>query len=52
MTDNIKQLYLRLPAKLHAWLVKLAKDEYRSLNNTIVSILAAEKARQEERDRK
>lgn len=39
MADEIKKLVLRLPAELHAELVKLADEDMRSLNAEIIVIL-------------
>jgi hypothetical protein len=50
MSDE-KKLTLRLPADLHEWVTKAAKEDRRSLNAQLVRLLEEAKAARETRSR-
>jgi hypothetical protein len=47
---DMKQLGLRLPDDLHAWLAELAGREHRSLNAQVIVILEQRRAAEREHD--
>ena len=52
MISDVRAIGLRVPDDLHAWLVKIAEKEHRSLNGQVLHILELAREAEAEKRRK